>query len=535
MNWIVIDFGSQEIKALKLHLEGQRLEILCLTSIPSKPEYFRGLGLPESAAWSAITIHLNEIEWLNPEEENVVLAALPSAYLESRYLKFPFKNEKKIEKVLQFELESTLPFDLEEVQLRHRLLEGDGVTPSKEGLVLAYCYKRDLIKNFETELRKFQISVPSITSEILALGTLRPALPNEPVTALLEIGHAKSKLVLLQKSGAILGLRTLWWGGREIIDKIAEEHQLDSLQAEARFWQLDPSRDQRIIESIQKSMMSIAVEVKQTLKSWQNSGLQIPSVLPTFTIGGVNRAPQFNEFLSKALSGEIHLQVRSFPLQALEGKQVTGLLKLEDPEKALSCLTVAMTQLRTQRTKIPSFSESGFQFQQNLQKIKTSSFSLLKKVAVLILIPFVYSIFQFYIQQKEGKTTTAKISEIVRSSGIPVSPTDDTEQIISKLKAERAKIRSKVQQLAEDNESPLAVLTQISEKIPLSTKIDVKTFKVTDQTVSLTAETDSTTSANQIAEAMKSLYPDLKLGAITPCKDKPNCQVFSLEAKREQL
>ncbi len=535
MNWIVIDFGSQEIKALKLRMEGQRLEILGITDIPAKAEYYRGLGLAEPAAWSAITIHLNEIEWLSADEENVVLAALPSAYLESRYLKFPFKNEKKIEKVLQFELESTLPFDLEEVLVRHRLLEGEGVVPSKEGLVLAYCYKRDLVKGFESELRKFQVSVPSITSEILALSTLRSAMPAEPVVALLEIGHAKSKLVLLQKNGMILGLRTLWWGGRSIIQAIAEDHQLEQLQAEARFWQLDPSQDQGVVASIRKAMLPFGSEIKQTLKSWSNSGIKIPSVIPTFTLGGVNRAPQFNEFLSESLSGEIQMQVRSFPLQALEGKHVTGLLKLEDPEKAISCLAIAMTQLRNQRAKVPSFSESGFQFQQNLQKIKSSSFSLLRKVAVLILIPLVYSIFQFYIQQKESKVTVEKLAEVLSRSGMSISPTEGTEQIMTKLKTERAKNRNKIDQLAEDDLSPLVILTQISEKIPLSTKIDVKSFKVTDQTITVTAETDSAASATKIAESVKALYPELKMGAASPCKDKANCQVFSFEVKRETL
>lgn len=537
MKWIILDFGTHETKALKVEMDAQRIEVLDFAEWPSRPDYFKGLGFPEPAAWAAATIQLNELDWLKADEEIYVSAALPSAYLETRYLKFPFRDEKKIEKVLSFELEAQLPFDVEDILLRHRVIDGDGMqSDKKETVALCFSYKRDQIKNFETELRKFQISMPPLTAEILALSSLRQVITTEPVFALLECGHSKSQFLLMQKSGGILAARTFWWGGEKIIQSIASNQSLDFAKAEEAFWQFQPNADPlNISQSIDKSINQFLLDLRQTLKGLASHHIQLPEPLPFFVVGGLSKTPGFLSKIEKGLGADLAVSVRSFPLDALLMKNIQGANRLPDPEKAITALSIALSQLRQHRGKIPAFSESGFQFQQNIKKLKTSSFSLLRKVALLLIAPFIYSIFQFYFQEKEGKIILSNLSETLDRAGLKVGDLSSTNEIVSRLKKERAANRQKIEQIAEDKNSPLIVLTELSNRIPANIKIDVRDFRVTESLVSVTAETSSADAANSIVNSLKDLYPTVKMGAVSNCANaKADCKTFTFEMEREK-
>jgi len=535
MKWIILDFGTHETKALKVEMDANRLEILDFADWPSRPDYFKGLGFPESTAWSAATIQLNELDWLNPEEEVYVSAALPSAYLETRYLKFPFRDEKKIEKVLTFELEAQLPFDIEDLLLRHRVLEGEGLQAGKkETVVLCFSYKRDQIKTFETELRKFQISMPPLTAEILALSSLRQAITTEPVFALLECGHSKSQLLLLQRAGGILASRTFLWGGERIIQNIASEHSLDFAKAEEAFWQYQPSSDPlKIGDSLDQSIHQFVLELRQTLKGLSAQHIELPKPLPVFVVGGLSKTPDFLQKIEKGLGADLPASVRPFPLDSLLARGIHGANRLADPEKAITVLSIALSQLRQHRGKIPAFSESGFQFQQNLKKLKSSSFSILRKVALLLIAPFLYSLFQFYFQEKESRVIIASLTETLGKTGLKVGEISSTDEIVKRLKKERAANRQKIDQLAEDQNSPLVVLTDISNRISTNLKIDVKDFKVSTSLISVTAETTSAEAADAIVKSLKELYPSIKMGALTACGSKADCKSVTFEIERE--
>lgn len=536
MNWIILDFGTYEIKALKAKIDPTRLEILEFTKFPSRPDYFKGLASPQEPAWASITISLNEIDWLKPEEECLVTAALPSAYLETRYIRFPFKNEKQIEKVLNFELEAQLPFDIDDILVRHRILEGEGVeTLKKEALVLTFSYKREHVKAFEAELRKFQMNPPPVSAEILGLSSLRQAILSDPVFGLLDLGHSKAQFLLMQRSGNILACRTFWWGGEKVIQTIASDHNLDFAKAESAFLNLATDTDSiGIVSSVDKAILPFIQEFRQTLKSFHSNGIRLPDPLPVYGFGGLSQVPGILDKIDAGLSNDVKVSTRKFPIESLFSKNILGRQNIPDEAHALTVISIALSQLRNHRARIPVFSETGFQIQQNLKKFKTSSFSLLKKVAMLLIAPFLYSVLQFVIQEKESKVVVTKLNEMLKRSGFDAKGETSTENILKKMKAERAQNRSKLDQVREDDSSPLVVLTQVSRAIPNNVKIDVKEFKVTDSIISISAETTSAEAAQIISTALQSQYPKAKMGGLSACSSgKSDCKLFTIEASRE--
>lgn len=536
MIWISVDFGTHRIKLLKLYQDGQRLQIEGFHAIESKADYFKGLGFPDTAAWTAVTIALNELDWLRPDEEHVVIAALPSAYLETRYLKFPFKSDKKIEKVLNFELESTIPFDIEEIQIRSQTLEGEGISTSKkESLVLAMAYRRSTIKQLEGELKKFQLSNPSLTVQILALSCLRQAISEPNVFGILEIGHSKSEFVLLSKSGQILGIKTFWWGGKNLVQGIQEEFAIDEEKAMHILTHIDPEKPPT--KSMVATTRNLITELRQTLKGMRSAGIDLPKPLVIYSLGKPGQIAPLMEQIQSSLHGEFDLQIKDFPYSQLRSRNLLGWDNISgNLDVCLPALSLALSQSRSHRARVPSFSETGFQFQQNLKKLKTGSFSFLKRVAMLLIFPVLYATMQFVIQNKENQKLLSVLPNILRGSGFEASKGDTTEDIVAQLKKEMAANRSKISQMQEDETSPLVVLTQISKSLPAHLKIDVKEFRVSPSTIVIAAETNSIETANQLIESLKSLYPKLKSGAISNCTtaQKKDCKSFSVEVQREK-
>jgi Tfp pilus assembly PilM family ATPase/Tfp pilus assembly protein PilN len=533
LKWIILDFGTKTIKALRVSLDGQRMLVEDFAQFESQKDYFKGLGSPDVSAWAAATIGLNELDWLKPEEDITVLSALPSAYLETRYLKFPFKNQKQIEKVLPFEMESSIPFDIEEIQIRSMILEGDGVgVGKKESLVLAMAYRRELIKNFESELRKFEMSIPPFTTQNLALASLRQAITEYPVFGILEFGHSKTNFLVLQRAGGILASRTFWWGGKSIADAIGAELQIESAKAERIIVDMGENRAQ--LKSLDTTLVNFIVELRQTLKGIESSGLKLPKPFPIFYIGAPAKIPGFLNEVVESLRADVNIDFYPYPSERLFGRQLQGRENLGEIELALPALSIALSQMRTNRTRIPTFSETGFQFQQNLKKLKTGSFSLLRKVALLLIAPFIYGIVQLTLVSKEDRILMGGLNQLLKNSGFQFSPKDSTDDILKKMRKELAANRRKIEQLEEDRSSPLVILTQISKSIPPSTTVNVKDFKVTATRILMTAETLSAEMANQISGALKEKFPVLKMGAISNCTAKKDCKSFTIEIEREK-
>ncbi len=535
MKWLVIDFGTKKIKLLKLGVEGQRFEIEDFKTLPARSEYYRGLAFPEAPAWAAITIAMNEWDWLPAEEEMMIMASLPSAYCEMRYLKFPFRSDKKIEKVLNFELESQLPFDLEEVQVRHHLLEGAGVNiPRKESLLLAMAYKRSLVKSFEAELKKFQMTSPPMTTQALALSSLRQFIDQVPVYALLQIGHTQSHLLLMQSSGAILGVRTLWWGGRNLIEAIQEEMKVGIEQAEHVLLHLDPEKVPT--KNLQVSLRGFVAELRQAFKGFQGWHLQLPKPLPIYTFGRVSHYRSAMSQIEDGLRTDLEAHIVPFPLAKLKSKQIQGLAKIDDLEGALPCLAVALSQTRNHRPRIPSFSETNFQFQQNLKKLRSGSLNVFKRLAILLIVPFLYALVHITVQTRENKKLLMELPRIVSMSGLRFEENLSPEEIAERMRKEVQSNRQKINQSVPAAASPLAAFSQVSSMIPPHLKIDIKELRITASTISFSAETNSNDTAARIVDLLKENFPSVKTGATTSCagNQKTDCRFFKVEIERQK-
>lgn len=538
MKWIILDFGSHQVKALKTEIDGQKVRILDFFTWTSSPDFFEGLEFPTSSAWSKASQELNARGWLS-DEGLVVCSHLPSTYLETRYLRFPFKSDKKIEKVLPLEIESAVPFDVDDILLKSRILKGPGVEESPEALVLVMAYKRDLIQKYETELRHFQVSIPSISVDILNLASLRQVVKSDPIFGFLNIGHRKTQLLLLQDSGSTIAARTFFWGGEALRQKlesqlkVTPERALELLRGNASFDVTTESQSVHIemAEALEESLNQFLNEFRQSLKSFQQQGLTLPKGLPIYILGKPAQIPGIRTRMEERFKLEFDLRFFHYPFEDLN-KVVQGLMQLDDPIVALPAIAQALGQTRQHRPKIQPFSESSFQFQQNIKKLRSESFGLIRKAAVLLIAPAIYLIVSFFIQQREAAHLSGQIEKKLNQAGIEIDATQPTDRIIKELNQMLIANREKIEQLKEDQTSPLFILSDLSKAISPNIKLDVKEFRVSDDKVFISGQTNSEENRRAIVSAIATIFGEIREGNSTTCEGEGGCVTLNVEFNR---
>ncbi len=537
MNWIILDIGSFKIKALQAQLEGNKVKLTQFLQWPSRPEFFSGLDFPTDQAWAQIGILLNEAGWL-PQEGTAVTAALPSSYLETRYLRFPFKSEKKIEKVLPLELESNVPFEIDDLLLRHRVLKGPGIRAFKDALVLILGYKRDLIQKFEGHLKNFQTSIPPISAEILNLLALRSSLPaNAGISGILWMGHRKTQLLLFQSSGTVLATKTFWWGGSDFVKKISgkfkvsEERAQDILEKSANF-EAGPAIEIELAEALEDSLSGWIDEFRQFLKGLEQNGFDTKISFPIYVGGGPSQIQGILSRIQDRCQDEFPIAFREFPLEILV-RQVSGLLQIEDPMAAIPALSQILAQTKNQRSKIPIFSESTFQFQQNIRRIKTQSADLIRKLALLLLFPISYLILSLMIQNQDVKKMRQELQEVLVENQLKIDASKPVSEVLSTVRKEAVDFRKKLDLLQEDRNSPLIALSQLSKSLPSRVRVDVKEFRATTEKVFVSLETNSISARDEILKSLQANFKNVKSGAPRACSSFEGCQLLSMEMERK--
>lgn len=528
MKWIILDFGSHQINAFRLELENHLIHIEDSLFIPAEEDFYEGLGFPTEKAWQAAVKGIGECGWM----ENgpiAVSSALPSLYLETRYLRFPFRSERKIEKVLPMELDGLLPFDLSELLVRHQVLKGPGVPSDKAALVLIMAYQRSRIQAYENQLQHFQVSVPPVSTQNFHLASLRQGIMDCPIAGILEIGHQKSDWLLFQPQGQVLATRSISWGLKNMASAVQQDASCTFEEARDKLFQTDLiTADQK---SLQTSIEGFQSQVRQSLKAASQAGLDLPAELPIFLLGASSTIPGLLESLEKPLKREFGVQLSFYPWENLN-TQIRGLEGFENPLAVLAPLGQALSQMRAHRNRVPNFSESNFQFQQNLKRIQSGSVVVLKRAAILFAVPFLYLVLSLILQSQEQSRLQQQLAENLERSGVEISTEQPIPEIRRQLETQLRENRRRAELVETDQNSPLLILRDISQIIPRHLRIDVREFRVSSDEIYIQGITDGDESREEIASNMRKVFPELETAQLENCEIYEGCRRFEIQIPR---
>lgn len=124
-----------------------------------------------------------------------IISSIPGRYFSQRIVRFPFADDKRIEKALPFELEDSVPFPLDEVEIDHLVLDnaeksGD---KKKETSVLGLLLSKAVLRQHLELLASAGVDPQVIVPSYVGLYFVSKMVPVEGSAALIDGGDLCTK------------------------------------------------------------------------------------------------------------------------------------------------------------------------------------------------------------------------------------------------------------------------------------------------------------------------------------------------------
>jgi general secretion pathway protein L len=194
----------QRILALELEHDELKAAVVETTFRDYRVTAFHRASLANGGASAAE--HLRQFLQEHELEGATVLSSLPGDLVSLRTFFLPFRDRKKLDQTVPFELESQVPFGLDEVVVDYQVLYRD---KSGASILAALVQRRDLEEHLEL-LREAGIDPKVVDLAPLATLNVLTALGNAlPDTCAYVGGSARKVTVALLRNRKLVGLRTL--------------------------------------------------------------------------------------------------------------------------------------------------------------------------------------------------------------------------------------------------------------------------------------------------------------------------------------
>jgi general secretion pathway protein L len=253
-----LDLGSYSIKVVHVQARGRgsEFEVVAFDEEPVPPPFENEDGQVAPLA-ERQQVALKELSGRGMLKGDVVVTGLPGDAAAVRTLRFPFADARKIQQTLPFELESEIPFDIDDVVVSWAVL-GRALAVDTEGehdVLVAYA-RRELVVEHLAMLQEVGVDPRHVEFDALALddlydgvfgaelaeptgsiatpsGTVIETGPGAPASAvaMVDIGHKRTSVCILAE-GRVVSAQTILHGGGDATRQLARELDLAPDEAE---------------------------------------------------------------------------------------------------------------------------------------------------------------------------------------------------------------------------------------------------------------------------------------------------------------
>ncbi|MBN2359583.1 MAG: pilus assembly protein PilM [Deltaproteobacteria bacterium] len=264
---------------------------------------------------------------------DLFVTGLPGEFASTRLVRLPFDDAKRIEATLPFEVESQIPFDLDDVVLASQVLSGH--IGGQTDVLVGVARKRD-VADYLALLKSVGIDPRQVEFDALALGELHRQLlahsdTHEPVvatpggtviergptaypsaTAIVDIGRERTAICIVAAEQAVAA-RTILRGGIDLTRALAKEFGLSMAEAETgkrreAFIEVAGSpaaypEQQRISACLTAALQPIVREIRQSIQA--ALAQRRVRVARIFLCGGGGRVPNLDLYLAAQLNVDV--------------------------------------------------------------------------------------------------------------------------------------------------------------------------------------------------------------------------------------
>ncbi|MFH1652653.1 MAG: pilus assembly protein PilM [Pseudomonadota bacterium] len=495
-----LDIGSYSVKAAVLERSFKSFGFVEFYEQPIV--YSDALSQAESisiAVHSLIDDH--NLSW------DLLSCSVPGELTASRIITFPFSGTKRINEAVKFEIESFVPFSLEQMIVDHTVL-----IRSKEmtKVMIFYVEKKEFVKWLDA-LVAMRLDPRYLCAEGVELVNLinMGMVPPEGAFAIIDMGHEKSTIALCH--GRRLGLvRAITIGGKRITERIAKLAGVPLEEAEKlkiEMGQLLSTEDETIDElskvvhqSIREVLDEFLLYLRQTFFAYRD--MEDMTVEGVFLTGGTSRLPGIDHYLSDALKLNVaYLNATDFHFSRISrGDAYRHVIP--------PALSLALKGVAAGESFGINFRKGEFAFKGDVEELGGSLKRFFIFALIVIFLAIVNFGFSYYYLKGKANDINEQFLGLVKQAlpdvgtGSLSSPT----AAMAVLKSKKKTLTDKIQKLeAASGLSPLEVLREMSTVMPGRDKImlDIDSINIKNDRASLSGRVSSFEAVDRVKTAFE--------------------------------
>jgi general secretion pathway protein L len=411
-----------------------------------------------------------------PVNGHVCVSSFQSDRLSFRNLVLPFKDPKKIEQTLGYELEPLLPVSVETVTTDYIASDQGDNTP-----VLAGAVADEIIERHLAFLGNYNIDpdVVDVSGTATALQLIKRQ-DGVPDVLLLDVGSRLSSATLIL-GGNVALVRSFHFGGATLTEAVAASRGVTFEQAE----HLKRSEQGPIVSEIVKPrILSFCRDINNTLHAFRSQMTDRPTPDRVFLTGGGALLPDVGTLLQDSLK---------LPVQPLDLKTQMNLDFEEDasshwnPYTMNNALALALRDAKAKNSF--NFRRGRFKKKKRYDQFRGEIKRFAVYVSVVLLVLAARFGADYYVLKKEQGHLEQQIMSVFKKA-FP-----DTTRIVDPVHQMKVKIREAKESLFLPPDTVLQgavvdVLRDIAVRIPNATDLDVSSLVIDDEKVRLKGSTD---------------------------------------------
>lgn len=491
-----LDLGSYALKAVLL-------EVGRTTSLAGWAEVRRPEGAPEESLRTALATLRAEHPW----QLDQVVVAMPGTAVATHALVLPFKDAKRLEAALPFEVESQLPVELEEVVFDYQ----PGARTAEGTELLVGVARKDELRPLLALLSDAGFEPRVVTHPALVYRSLFTGRPEflgveaGRLAALVDVGQVRTTVAVGHPGEGLVFARVLPGGGRDLTLGLAREFGVSSPDAE-RWKETEGSllpgggaENARAREAIHRALQPLTRELRATLKAATTRDRR--PVQRLFLCGGTALLPG----LAESWEAELGLPVATLA--------ASGHAELAPEQRARGAQAWSLALAGGSRTDRFNFRRGDVAFSGQLDWLRRRVPQLVAYAGVLVALLVTFGVVRSVLLGRREAAVDAQLCELTRRVLGTCERNYDRALNMLRGKESPAAALPKV--------SAAGLLAEVAARVPADLPLKVDQVVVDLDRIQLRGETDSSKSIDRLGAALKTYrcFRDVKGGKVERTKD----------------
>jgi general secretion pathway protein L len=403
---------------------------------------------------------------------SLVLSALCGEKVTWRTFFLPFRDRKRLDQTVPYELETQVPFDLEDVVVSYQVLQRD---KSGSTVLAALVQRRDLQDHLES-LQAAGLD-PKIVDfgPLVSLNALDLLQPEPPPTCVFVCGDPHEITVALRRNGFLVGLRTVS-PVFETQDPAVEQAADNGHATVLSRWAEDVSRE------IRWSLLAL-------------NGAPLEERTPCVVAGeGI-----YFDYLATSLSA-LDLAVQRFdenPLRTVPPELRSNVSPFVTP------LGLALRELQPERGFGVNFRQGEFAYQRGREEMRRALFRTGAIAASALVLLLANAFLEYRSLQARLDAVQAQVRFVFQQTLPDVQRiVDERRQLQEEIDAAEKRLKLLGSVAPPSGATAIDALQAISSAVPETLKFEVDEYVMDTQEIKLRAHTDSLDAPNAIREAI---------------------------------